>query len=129
MAMFMAPHTDRFYAALRIVSGLLFAFHGTQKLFGWPVPAHDAPPFIIYGAGSIELIGGLLVMVGLQTRWAAFICSGTMAVAYWMAHGLKALYPIANGGEMAILYCFIFLLISGKGPGIWSVDDALGSKA
>ena len=82
------------------------------------------PAFVMYGAGGIELVGGALVMVGLFTRWAAFICSGTMAVAYWLAHGLNALFPIQNGGELAALYCFAFLFIAANGSGAWSVDGA-----
>jgi putative oxidoreductase len=115
------------YAALRIVAGFLFLWHGAQKLFGFPAPMPmEAPAFIIYGAGPIELIGGALVMVGLLTRWAAFLCSGLMAAAYWMAHGTKALFPLQNGGELAALYCFVFLFISAKGAGIWSVDGSRG---
>ena len=97
MAAFMKPYTEETYAVLRIVSGLLFIWHGTQKLFGFPAPAPDAPAFIIYVSGPIELVGGVLIMIGLFTRWAGFICSGLMAVAYWMAHGTKALFPSLNG--------------------------------
>ncbi len=125
MAHFMAGYTAQTYALLRIVAGFLFLWHGTQKLFSFPVDAMAGiPAFITYGAGGIELVGGVLVMIGLMTRWAAFICSGTMAVAYWMAHGLNALFPIQNGGELAALYCFIFLFISANGAGIWSVDGS-----
>ncbi|MDD2582295.1 MAG: DoxX family protein [Desulfuromonadaceae bacterium] len=111
------------YALMRIIVGFLFLCHGAQKLFGFPIamPVH-APAFIIYGAGPIELIGGALVMIGLFTQWAAFIASGEMAVAYWMAHGPKALLPIQNNGELAVLYCFIFLFISTQGSGEWSLD-------
>jgi len=123
MAAFMKSYDAQAYAALRIVCGFLFLFHGTSKLFGFPTPApSEAPAFIIYTAGPIELVGGVLVMIGLLTRWSAFICSGTMAAAYWMAHGTKALLPIANQGELAVLYCFAFLYIAARGPGIWSVD-------
>ena len=124
MATFMAGFTGQTYALLRIVAGFLFLWHGSQKLFSFPVEAMEGiPAFITYGAGGIELIGGALVMVGLLTRWAAFICSGTMAVAYWMAHGLNALFPIQNGGELAALYCFVFLFISANGSGMWSLDS------
>jgi putative oxidoreductase len=111
------------YALMRIVSGFLFLWHGTQKLFGYPpgMPA-GVPGFITYVAGPIELVGGALVMIGLFTRGAAFLASGLMAAAYWMAHGTKALLPMMNGGETAALYCFVFLFISTQGPGIWSVD-------
>ena len=80
----LAPQT---WALFRIVTGLLFLWHGTQKLFGFPKEVPEAPAFVIYVAGSIELVGGLLVAIGLFTRWAAFLCSGLMAAAYWMAHG------------------------------------------
>ena len=127
----MAFVLDRFgketYAALRIVTGLLFLWHGTQKLFGFPAASPEAPAFVIYVAGGIELIGGALVMIGLFTSPAAFLCSGLMAAAYWMAHGTNALFPINNGGELAALYCFVFLYISAKGASIWSVEGARGS--
>ncbi|WP_447971102.1 DoxX family protein [Nitrospira sp. M1] len=116
------------YALMRIIVGLLFLWHGAQKLFGFPTPMPmEAPGFVVYIAGSIELFGGFLVMIGLFTRWTAFLCSGLMAAAYWMAHGTKALFPIMNGGELAALYCFVFLFISAHGSGIWSVDGLKGS--
>lgn len=123
MASFMRSYEGQVYALLRIVTGFLFLWHGTQKLFGFPgeVPA-GAPPFILYTAGPIELGCGLLVLVGLFTRWAAFIASGLMAAAYWMAHGTQALLPVQNQGELAALYCFVFLYISARGPGMWSFD-------
>jgi putative oxidoreductase len=125
MAKFMAPFEGQTYAVLRIVTGLLFLFHGSQKLLNWPVDAMAGiPPFITYIAGPVELIGGALVMIGLMTRWAAFVSSGLMAAAYWMAHGTKALFPMLNGGELAILFCFIFLYIAAHGAGMWSVDGA-----
>jgi putative oxidoreductase len=116
------------YALLRIVTGFLFMWHGIQKLFGFPggMPP-GVPAFITWVAGPIELIGGILVMVGLFTPWAAFIASGEMAFAYWMAHGTKALLPIQNNGELAVLYCFVFLFIAAQGGGIWSID-ALSQK-
>ncbi len=126
--MFMQAYTNQTYALLRIFSGLLFLWHGTQKLFDIPAPMqHEVPSFVIYIAGPIELIGGLLVMIGLFTRWAAFLCSGLMAAAYWMVHGTQAFFPIMNGGDLAIMYCFTFLFISAQGSGIWSVDEARGS--
>ncbi len=127
MAGFMRAYESQTYAAFRIVTGLLFIWHGTQKLFGFPVPAPEAPAFVIYVAGSIELVGGALVMIGLFTGWAAFLCSGLMAAAYWMAHGTKAFFPLVNGGELAALYCFAFLFISARGAGIWSVDQPRAS--
>jgi putative oxidoreductase len=125
MAAFMSPFGAQTHALLRIVAGFLFFCHGASKLLGWPVPT--PPEFLtplVYTAGAIELVGGALVMVGFFTSWAAFICSGQMAAAYWMAHGTKALFPIENQGEPAVLYCFIFLFFSAHGAGIWSVDAA-----
>jgi putative oxidoreductase len=126
MATFMRRFDRETYALLRIVSGLLFMWHGASKLFGFPKEASEAPAFIVYVAGPIELVGGLLVCLGLFTRWSAFFCSGLMAAAYWMAHGTKHLFPLVNGGELAALYCFVFLFIAAQGSGIWSLD---GSRA
>jgi len=125
MASFMAPYASQTYALLRIVTGFLFLWHGSQKLFGFPSGMPEGTPaFIIWGAGPIELIGGILVMIGLFTRWAAFLCSGLMAAAYWIAHGTNHLLPFQNGGEPAVLYCFVFLYIAAQGPGLWSLDGA-----
>ena len=126
MVNFMRRYTAETYAAMRIVTGLLFLCHGLQKLFGFPEPAPAAPPFILYVAGPIELVGGALVAVGFQTRAAAFLCSGLMACAYWMAHGSKHWIPMLNGGELAVLYCFVFLFIAANGPGKWSADGGRG---
>lgn len=121
----LSKYQSQAYALMRIVVGFLFLWHGTQKLFGIPTGMPPGvPAYIIYGAGSIEFVGGTLIMLGLFTRWAAFIASGQMAFAYWMAHGTKAVLPIQNGGELAALYCFVFLFISTQGSGIWSVDAA-----
>ena len=122
MAPFMRKFEGETYALMRIVVGLLFVCHGTSKLFGFPQDPPDAPVFIIYVAGGVEFVGGALVALGLFTRWAAFVCSGLMAAAYWMAHGTKALIPILNGGELAVLYCFVFLFIAAHGAGRWSLD-------
>ena len=125
MKPFMSSYNSQGYALMRIVVGFLFLWHGAQKLFGIPSPIPgEIPAFITYVAGPIELIGGTLVMIGLFTRWAAFLASGQMAVAYWMVHGTKAVLPIQNNGELAALYCFVFLFISTQGGGIWSVDAA-----
>ncbi len=130
MAAFMTPYASQAHALLRIVAGLLFLCHGASKLFGFPAPAPaEAPPFVIWVAGSIELVGGALVTIGLYTRWAAFLCSGLMAAAYWMAHGTRSLFPLTNGGELAALYCFVFLFLAAHGAGIWSVDASRGEKA
>jgi len=123
MPAFLSSFNARAYALLRIVAGFLFLWHGAQKLLGFPSPMPDgAPAFVVYVAGSIELVGGALVMVGLFTWQAAFLCSGLMAAAYWMAHGTKALLPFQNGGELAALYCFVFLFIATQGAGVWSAD-------
>lgn len=125
MANFMKPFEEQTYAALRILSGFAFLWHGTQKLFAFPqAMPFEAPAFVVYVAGPLELVGGLLLMAGFLTRWTAFVCSGLMAAAYWMAHGTKHLIPMMNGGELAYLYCFLFLFIAARGPGIWSVDGA-----
>jgi len=125
MPPFMRAFHAQAYAMMRIVVGLLFLWHGTQKLLGFPLPLPpQIPGFVIYIAGPIELVGGFLVMVGLFAGWAAFLCSGLMAFAYWMVHGTQALFPIQNHGELAALYCFVFLFISSQGSGIWSIDAA-----
>ena len=112
-------------AVLRIVTGLLFLEHGLSKFFGFPVPFPVQPlPPILVAAGVIECLAGVLVTLGLFTRLAAFIASGEMAVAYWMQHAPKSPWPLANMGEGAILYCFVFLYIAAAGPGVWSIDGA-----
>jgi putative oxidoreductase len=124
MAPFMRKYEAECYALMRIVVGLLFLCHGASKLFGFPQDPPDAPAFVIYVAGGIEFVGGVLVAIGLFTSWAAFFCSGLMAAAYWMAHGTGNLFPMLNGGELAALYCFVFLCIAAHGAGKWSVDQA-----
>jgi putative oxidoreductase len=121
---FLSPYEPQLYALMRIVTGFLFLWHGLQKLVGFPPDERlaNAPAFILFTAGPIELIGGILVMIGLFTRPAAFLCSGLMGFAYWLAHGLNALLPVVNQGEMAALYCFVFLYIAARGAGIWSAD-------
>ena len=125
---FLGRFEEQTYALFRIMAGFLFLWHGTQKLLDFPLEYPYGPlnP-ITTAAGVIELVGGILIMVGLLTRPAAFICSGTMAVAYWMAHGLKAFFPLVNHGELAAFYCFAFLFIAAKGAGIWSIDSQLAS--
>ena len=124
MPRFMHPYASQTYALRRIVAGFLFLWHGTQKLFSIPMQPPQLPSFVIAIAGPIELIGGTLIMIGLFAGWAAFLCSGLMAAAYWMVHGMQAPLPIQNMGELAALYCFVFLYISAHGSGIWSVDAA-----
>ena len=112
-------------AALRIVTALIFMEHGTQKLFGFPAPpANGLPPALsLYWIGAVmEFGGGLLILIGAFTRPVAFLLAGEMAVAYWMFHAPRNLYPVLNGGDAAILYCFVFLLLVFTGPGTLSVD-------
>lgn len=111
------------YAVLRIVAGLLFAQHGSQKLFGIPGGSDPVPLLSLMGFGGlVELGGGLLIALGLFTRVAAFLASGQMAVAYFMAHVPQGPVPLLNKGELSIVYCFLFLYIVAHGPGIWSLD-------
>jgi putative oxidoreductase len=112
-------------AVLRIVTGLLFLEHATSKFFAFPVPFAVHPlPTLLMAAGVIELLAGVLVTLGLFTRLAAFIASGEMAVGYFMMHFPKSPWPIANMGEGAILFCFVFLYLAAAGPGAWSIDAA-----
>lgn len=120
--MFRSKYNEQFYALLRIVVGFLFLCHGSQKLIDIPHSGKEIPEYIILIAGPIEFFGGFLVMIGLWTRWAAFVCCGEMAYAYWTVHGLHGLLPLVNHGELAMLYCFLFLFISSKGSGIFSMD-------
>jgi putative oxidoreductase len=114
------------YALLRIVVGLLFAMHGSQKLLGWPGDGQTVQLASLMGvAGIIELVGGLLIMVGFLTRIAAFLASGMMAVAYFMAHAPQHALPIVNKGELAVVFCFVFLYIAAQGAGIWSIDNMM----
>jgi putative oxidoreductase len=114
-----APQT---YALFRIVAGFLFMFHGLQKIFGMFGGQVMLGNPMMAAAGFIELVGGVLIMIGLLTRVAAFIASGEMAVAYFMAHQPRGGMPIQNQGELAVLYCFIFLFIATRGGGRLSVD-------
>jgi putative oxidoreductase len=111
---------------LRIVTGLIFLEHGTQKFLSFPPGEYAGSgwAFAQLGAyaGVVELICGLLITIGLFTRPAAFLASGTMAVAYWLAHAPQNAFPVNNGGDAAILYCFVFLYLAAAGPGAWSVD-------
>lgn len=119
-------------SVLRIISALLFMEHGTAKLLGFPATEMFAQPpevaTLPWIAGVLELVGGALLALGLFTRPIAFVLSGQMAVAYWMAHAPQSLYPVQNQGDAAILFCFIFLYIAAAGGGPWSLDRALFKK-
>lgn len=115
----------RMLSILRIMTALLFLAHGTQKLFGFPAPQYMPEAFTMgWFAAVIELIGGVLLTLGLFTRAAAFICAGEMAFAYFIAHFLKSFFPAVNGGDAAVLFCFVFLYLFVAGGGAWSVDAA-----
>lgn len=110
---------------LRIVTALLFMQHGLMKLVHFPAPQPGVPsplPLLLVVAALIEVFGGALVVLGLQTRAAALICSGEMAFAYFMVHAPRSFWPGINGGDAAILFCFIFLYLVFAGPGAWSLD-------
>jgi len=122
----LSKFTDHAYALLRIMAGFMFAFHGMQKILGIFSDFHPAPGSLLWFAGLIELVCGLLVMVGFQTRWAAFLASGEMAVAYFYAHWKFQMgaqfFPAINKGELAVLYSFIFLLIACRGGVKWRME-------
>ena len=110
-------------SVLRIMTGLIFMAHGTQKVLNFPPATRAVDPLTLSGiSGFIELIGGALMALGLFTRPAAFLCSGMMAVAYFYAYAPRSFFPVVNGGDAAILYCFVFLYIFFAGPGPLSVD-------
>ncbi len=124
MERFLGTYAPYLYALLRIVAGLMFAMHGSQKLFGIPGGKDPVALFSMMGlAGVVELVGGLLIALGLFASIAAFIASGQMAAAYFMAHAPQAALPLLNGGETALLYCFLFLYIAARGSGVWSLDS------
>ncbi|GJD96886.1 DoxX family protein [Methylobacterium iners] len=121
----------RLLSVLRIMTGLLFMAHGTQKLLGFPAVSERGMPALLSLpgiAGILELVGGALIVLGLFTRPTAFILSGQMAVAYFLAHASRSFYPLLNGGELAVLYCFIFLYLAAAGPGPWSLDAQRRSR-
>jgi putative oxidoreductase len=119
--------TPRMLSVLRIVTGLLFLEHGTGKLLDFPPSDHAAPAlFSLIGVqGVLELVGGFLMLIGLFTRPVAFLLAGDMAVAYFMAHAPKSFFPTLNGGQLAILFCFVFLYLAFAGGGEWSADKWL----
>jgi putative oxidoreductase len=121
---------DPVYCITRLIVGLLFACHGSQKLLGFPPGGHGAPTDALGLLGAwIELVCGLLIAVGLLTRLAAFIASGEMAVAYFMVHASQHLFPIVNRGESAVFYCWFFFFAIFYGPGRWSIDAMFRKKS
>lgn len=129
---FLSGYSGQLLSVLRIVSALIFIAHGTTKLFGFPATEMFATPpepmTIMWFGGILEAFGGALLLIGLFTRPVAFVLSGMMAVAYWMFHAPQSPYPVQNGGDAAILYCFVFLYIAAAGGGAWAADNMLGKK-
>ena len=126
----LTPYSDLIYSLFRFFAGLLFVFHGTQKLFGFP--GDKAPAALMtlgFFGGLIEMIGGVMIAAGFFAAPAAFLASGTMAVAYFLRHAPDAFLPIINRGELAVLYCFGFLLIAAMGSGRYSVDGLWRRRA
>jgi putative oxidoreductase len=124
--------SPRVLSLLRIIAALLFMEHGLMKLLHFPGPQPGAPdplPALLLAAAWIETIGGGLIALGLFTRAAAFICSGQMAAGYFIAHAPQGFYPALNGGEAAVLYCFVFLYLAFAGPGPWSLDAVVRKRA
>ncbi len=121
--------SPKLLSVLRIIAALLFMEHGLMKLFHFPAPQPGVPdplPTLLLVAALIEAIGGTLLVLGLFTRVVAFVCSGEMAVGYFMAHASQGFWPALNGGDAAILFCFVFLYLAAAGPGEWSLDALRG---
>ncbi len=126
---FLKRFEPQIYALMRMAIGLLFMQYGLQKLFGFFGSPSDEISSTLHDAGGlIQLVGGLLVALGLFAAPAAFICSGSMAVAYFIIHQPEALFPIENHGDLAALYCWAFLPVAARGAGVWSVDAALSRR-
>lgn len=124
---FLRPYAPYILSILRILAAASFLTHGTMKLFGWPAAMGDGPlPPLMLTAGILEVVGGALLIIGLFSRPVAFILSGMMAVAYFMAHAGQGFFPVLNQGEAAMLFCWIFLYIAAAGPGPISVDAQMG---
>jgi putative oxidoreductase len=128
----MTDWSPRVLSVLRIIAALLFMEHGLMKLFHFPAVQPGAPdplPMLLMVAAAIEVVGGALLALGLFTRVTAFVCSGEMAAAYFMAHASAGFWPALNGGDAAILFCFVFLYLAAAGGGVWSVDALRGDRA
>ncbi len=122
----------RLLSVLRIMSALLFLAHGTQKILGFPAPPASGLPAMLtlpWIAGMLELVGGSLLVVGLFTRPVAFVLSGLMAFAYFLAHAPRNFYPLLNNGDAAVLYCFVFLYLAAAGGGVWALDAMMRRRA
>ncbi len=125
---YLSKYNDQLYALMRIVIGVLFVSHGFQKdtaMINGMMPVSN---ILLLLAAIIETVGGLMIIVGWKTDWAAFIASGEMAVAYFKQHAMHSFWPIDNGGEKAVFYCFVFLFIAAYGAGVWSLDHTLRKK-
>ena len=127
MERFLGRYSSYIYALLRIVAGFMFMLHGTQKFFGFPPSQQPGGPLDALSTlgAAIELVGGFMILIGFFAGFAAFIASGMMAVAYFMVHQPMGALPIQNRGELAALYCFVFLYIASVGSGVWSVDSLI----
>ena len=129
MNSFLASWSPRMLSVLRIITGFLFLWHGSQKLFNFPPAAQGGGASgLMMFAGILEFFGGLLFLIGLFTRPVAFILSGLMAVAYFMAHASGGFLPVVNKGELAVLYCFVFLYFTFAGGGAWSLDRLIWKR-
>ena len=126
MTRWLGRYSEVAYLLLRVVAGLLFAQHGAQKLFG-ALGGQGVPLFSIFGlAGVIELGGGVMIALGVLTSWVAFVCAGQMAVAYFWKHAPGGIWPVVNRGELAVMYCFVFLYIAAHGGGRWELTAKRG---
>jgi len=129
MSRILGRYADAIYALLRFVAGFMFMFHGLQKILGLVGGQKVPVGTLIWFGGMIELIGGILIMIGLLASWAAFLASGMMAVAYFMVHQPQGTWPVQNQGELAALYAFVFLYIAARGSGPFSVARASRNPA
>ena len=121
---FLSKYSPQIRGVLRIIVGLLFLEHGLMKIVGFPAPMGTGPlPPMLLAAGIIELVGGALIALGFFSRIAAFVSSGEMAFAYFIAHFPRNIYPAQNGGDAAILFCFLFLYMAAAGPGAFAIND------